>query len=186
VKLGLAGLSLKQTLPHFCEVANIKGSRGPRKVSAKSLPQLKRVFWDVVSKWIKQRDSDENGYSSCISCGKSLSNHTVDCQAGHFVPKGQGGSHHLGLPLHPTEISNEIIAPFGYDRATLCEANINIQCCRCNMQQGNWVGYEAGFKEKYGTDMLEALKFDANRSVVLKRSKSDYIMAIGYYKGMLD
>ena len=147
----------------------MKGSRGPRKVSAKSLPQLKRVFWDVVAKWIKQRDSDENGYSSCISCNKSLSNHTVDCQAGHFVPKGQNGSHH-----------------FGYDRATLCEANINVQCSHCNMQQGNWVGYEVGFKEKYGADMLEALKFDANRSVTLKRSKSDYIMAIEYYKGMLD
>ena len=150
----------------------MKGSRGPRNVSKKSLPQLKRVLWDVFSLYIRQRDTDDTGYGNCISCNKPIQIGTKDCQAGHYIPKGQGGSHHLGLPRSPDDL--------------LCERNVNLQCSKCNMiEGGNFINYEIGLRQKYGDEKVDELKEAGAINPVFKRTKPDLIEIIEHYKSLL-
>ena len=137
----------------------MKGSRGPRNVSKKSLPQLKRVLWDVFSLYIRQRDTDDTGYGNCISCNKPIQIGTKDCQAGHYIPKGQGGSHYFGLPRFPDDV--------------LAERNCNAQCASpCNISEGgNFLNYEKGLRQKYGDEKVDELKEAGAINPVFKRTK---------------
>ena len=157
---------------HTDKALQVKGSRGPRNVSKKSLPQLKRVLWDVFSLYIRQRDTDEDGCGSCISCGKSLEIGTKDCQAGHYIPKGRGGSHYLGLPRFPND--------------ELAERNVNLQCAACNLVEGgNFLNYEKGLRQKYGDVATDELKEAGAINPVFKRTKPDLIEIIEHYKSLL-
>ena len=146
--------------------------RSPRNLQKKSLAQLKRKLWEVFSLFIRQRDTDDDGYGSCISCGKSLELGTKDCQAGHYIPKGQGGSHYLGLPRFPDDL--------------LCERNVNLQCSKCNMLEGgNFINYEIGLRQKYGDVATDELKEAGAINPVFKRTKPDLIEIIEHYKSLL-
>ena len=152
----------------------MKGSRGPRNVSKKSLPQLKRVLWDVFSLYIRQRDTDDTGYGNCISCNKPIQIGTKDCQAGHYIPKGQGGSHYFGLPRFPDDV--------------LAERNCNAQCASpCNISEGgNFLNYEKGLRQKYGDEATDELKEAGAVNPVFKRTKPDLIEIIEHYKSLLN
>jgi 5-methylcytosine-specific restriction endonuclease McrA len=92
------------------------------------LDALDRIF----SEYIRRRDSDENGYGRCISCGKIV--HWKDADAGHFVNRA-----HMALR---------------YD-----EKNVNLQCRSCNrFDEGNSIGYSEGLVRKYGPEVLDYLK----------------------------
>ena len=146
--------------------------RSPRNLQKKSLAQLKRKLWEVFSLFIRQRDTCDDGYGSCISCGKSLELGTKDCQAGHYIPKGQGGSHYLGLPRSPDDL--------------LCERNVNLQCSKCNMiEGGNFINYEIGLRQKYGDVATDELKEAGAINPVFKRTKPDLIEIIEHYKSLL-
>ncbi len=149
---------------HSCRGQALKGRRGPRDVTKKSIPQLKRVLWDKFSLFIRQRDH-ENG---CISCGEALELGTQNCQAGHFVPKGKGGSHYLALPRYPND--------------EWVEMNVNAQCARCNlMEGGNFLNYEKGLEAKYGGEKTEELKKMGRLNPIHKLTRSEYIEIIEYY-----
>ena len=48
-----------------------------------TIPKLMAKAQKVFNSWIRKRDS-EDGYFTCISCGRTLTTDLMDC--GHFVP----------------------------------------------------------------------------------------------------
>jgi len=53
------------------------------------IARLKDKAWDVVSKFTRQRDCDENGYGNCVTCGKWI--HWTEGDAGHFLSGRMNG-----------------------------------------------------------------------------------------------
>ena len=100
-----------------------------------SVPTLKRKLDDVFSIYIRLRDSDQNGYCKCISCG-----------AIYFW---KGGSMHNGHYVNRSHMS------LRYD-----EKNCNAQCINCNsFDEGNNIGYTRGIIKKYGAEILDILEW---------------------------
>lgn len=84
-----------------------------------------------MSKYIRLRDANENGYGRCISCGKVV--HWSEADNGHFINRG-----HLNTR---------------YD-----EQNCNLQCRSCNrFDEGNSEGYRRGLIAKYGEKIIDHL-----------------------------
>lgn len=153
-------------------VANISKKRSPRDLNKKTVAQLKRKLWEVFSLYIRKRDTDQDGYGNCISCQKSIQLGTQDCQAGHYIPKGRGGSHYFGLPRSPGD--------------ELAERNVNLQCAACNLiEGGNFINYEIGLREKYGNAATDELKEAGAVNPIFKRAKPDLIEIIEYYKNLI-
>lgn len=98
----------------------------------KGVKELKKDLWNIFSRYIRLRDSDWRGYSSCCTCG--LTKQWKEMQAGHFIP----GRH------------NSIL----FD-----ERNVHAQCYGCNIRkQGNTVKYFRFMQEKYGDEIIEELE----------------------------
>ena len=100
-----------------------------------NLTKLDRVF----SLFIRLRDAN-NGYVSCISCGKIVDWKLSDC--GHYVNRK-----HMALRFD--------------------EKNCNAQCRSCNrFDEGNSQGYRRGLIKKYGekeVELLEIKKFNISK-----------------------
>ena len=142
-------------------------------MNKKTVAQLKRKLWQIFSLYIRQRDTDQDGYGNCISCQTPLQLGTANAQAGHYIPKGRGGSHYLGLPRFPDD--------------ELAERNVNLQCAACNLiEGGNFLNYEIGLREKYGSPATDELKEAGAVNPVFKRTKPDLIEIINYYRGQLE
>lgn len=89
---------------------------------------LDRIF----SEFIRRRDSDQDGYTRCISCGKIVKWKEADC--GHYVNRKHNSTR--------------------YD-----EQNCNAQCRSCNrFSEGNIQGYRKGLIRKYGEQAVELLE----------------------------
>lgn len=97
-------------------------------------------FDRVFSEYIRLRDSDDNGYCTCISCNKIA--YYKDMDAGHYINRK-----HMSTR---------------YD-----EFNVHSQCRSCNrFDEGNSVGYARGLINKYNGDILDLLiakKFNHNK-----------------------
>ena len=142
-------------------------------MNKKTAAQLKRKLWQIFSLYIRQRDTDQDGYGNCISCQKPIQLGTQDCQAGHYIPKGRGGSHYIGLPRFPDD--------------ELAERNVNLQCAGCNLSEGGqFLNQEIGLREKYGDVATDELKEAGAVNPVFKRTKPDLIEIINYYRGQLE
>lgn len=63
-------------------------------------------LWKVFSEFIRLRDSDENGYCKCITCG-NIMKYDRGMHAGHFISR-----RHLATKFD--------------------ETNVHAQCCSCN------------------------------------------------------
>ena len=114
---------------------------------------LKGKLDKIFSEYIRLRDSNENGYGRCISCGKVV--HWKESDAGHYVNRK-----HLSLR---------------YD-----EKNVNLQCRHCNrFQEGNALGYNHGLVEKYGDSVINYLNI--KRFNVCKIGKVEYEALIKEY-----
>lgn len=100
--------------------------------SPKGVSYWHERLWKVFSEFIRRRDADENGLCACISCGRIA--HWKQMDAGHFIGKG------VSLFLK-------------YD-----ERNVNAQCGRCNLNEGNYAGYREGMIKKYGLEVVEELE----------------------------
>jgi len=112
--------------------------------------KLDRIF----SEYIRLRDTDENGYGRCISCGKII--HWKEGDAGHYVNRK-----HLSLR---------------YD-----EKNVNLQCRSCNrFSEGNAIGYNHGLVEKYGDGVIDYLTVKKFNCCHL--GNVEYETLIKYYK----
>ena len=112
-----------------------------------------KELWDIFSKFIRLRDSDDNGYCSCISCGKTEP--WKYQEAGHYTSRTN--------------------AMLKFD-----EINVNSQCVMCNRyKNGNPEGYKKGLIVKYGEDVLRVLEI---RKGFYRLSHSEIDEKINYYK----
>jgi len=106
------------------------------------------------SKFIRLRDSDDNGYLCCISCQKVV--HWKKADAGHFVNRK-----HYALRYN--------------------EKNVNGQCRACNrFDEGAGPGYSIGIRKKYGTQIIEILLAMKNSST--KWTQFEINELVKYYK----
>lgn len=119
-----------------------------------SVPALKRKLDEIFSVYIRLRDSDQNGYCRCISCGKIEHWKDVDC--GHFVNRSHMGTRYS-------------------------EKNCNAQCRSCNrFDEGNNIGYTRGLIRKYGIGVISLL--EAQKHSFSKMTSFDYEVMIDHYK----
>lgn len=113
---------------------------------------------DIADKWfskyIRLRDSDENGIIYCVSCGKPL--YWKNADAGHFIKR-----QHKSLRFN--------------------EKNVNAQCKECNwLKQGNDIAYARGLVAKYDPYILDELEVLKNSTFHLGRFELKQIAE--YYK----
>lgn len=104
----------------------------------KSLSTVIEKLDTVFSQFIRLRDSDQNGYCRCISCGKVVFWKYI--QNGHFVNRG-----HMNTRFD--------------------EKNCNAQCVTCNcFDEGNNIGYMRGLIDKYGPRIIDELYIKKNQT----------------------
>lgn len=116
--------------------------------------QLQAVADRDFSKFIRLRDSDEDGYCTCCTCGKTQFWKEVD--NGHFVKRN-------------IEVTR-------YD-----EKNCNAQCRACNNYgKGEEQLHKEYIDNKYGEDTASNLRSKKNK--ILIRKKYDYIALIHLYR----
>jgi hypothetical protein len=101
-------------------------------MAKKTLSSLDKKLWKIFSIYIRKRDSDEDGYVYCFTCG--VRKHWTEVDAGHFVTRSAKA--------------------IKYD-----EKNVHAQCKACNGFQGGMT-YEYGKKldERYGKGTAENLE----------------------------
>ena len=93
-----------------------------------------KLACNIIQLYARLRDTDRSGYGRCCSCGKSLS--WSEGQGGHFQSKTRA-----------------------YNRASLNEKNVNLQCGRCNLFLGsNSAGYSQFMIDTYGREQIEIIK----------------------------
>lgn len=102
-----------------------------KKTSSTDYTKARDLADKWMSKYIRLRDADENGYGRCISCGRIV--HWSEADNGHYINRG-----HLNTR---------------YD-----EQNCNLQCRNCNrFDEGNKEGYCLGLIAKYGDEVVNHL-----------------------------
>lgn len=110
-----------------------------------TIPKLTAKAQKVFNKYIRERDS-QDGYFTCISCGRTLTTDQMD--AGHFAPV-KGGS------------------ALRFD-----EYNVNGECKKCNgFDEFHLIGYRRGIIDKYGEGVL--LHLEQNARLVKKWSRTE-------------
>lgn len=115
-------------------------------MKSKPIGKLVAELDKVFSLFIRARDMDDEGVSSCITCGKMMTLKTSQC--GHFISR-----------IH---------------YATRWEEkNCAAQCYACNMHnQGRQYEFGLAIDEKYGVGTAQKLliqshnKFDKSRSIL--------------------
>ena len=109
---------------------------------------------DIFSKYIRLRDSDNNGRCKCISC--NLVMEWKFMHNGHYI--------------------NRVHKSTRFD-----ERNCNAQCVECNMySDGNLENYKRGLIRKYGVKVVSEL--EDKKNIISDNKSSDYIFMIDYYK----
>lgn len=112
--------------------------------------KLDRIF----SEYIRLRDSNNEGYVQCISCGNVHYWKDVDC--GHYINRK-----HMNTRFN--------------------EKNCNGQCRSCNrFDEGNASGYTLGLIQKYGKDIIDILNIAKNQTQ--KHTKAELEILIDHYK----
>lgn len=115
-----------------------------------TIPKLTAKAQKVFNAYIRERDS-EDGYFTCISCGRTMTTDQMD--AGHFAPV-KGGS------------------ALRFD-----EYNVNGECKRCNgFDEFHLIGYRRGIIEKYGESVLIYLEQNARLLKKWSRTELNYII----------
>ena len=117
-----------------------------KKKKTKTIAWYKKKTWNAFSLFIRLRDSDKDGFCTCISCGKRL-HWKQQAQAGHFIPAGAG------------------------NRLYFDEVNVNVQCYRCNcILSGNLYEYSIRIDIKYGKGTALKLKEIKDKREIVKFS----------------
>lgn len=109
-----------------------------KKTKKPSVRKLKKDAWTIFSRYIRLRESDENGELRCVTCGHQA--FWKEMHAGHFI----GGR------------MNSIL----FD-----ERNVHPQCVACNMfKEGNKVEYFRYMQEEYNDEVIDELRFLSKQS----------------------
>jgi hypothetical protein len=109
---------------------------------AKTVSQLMKEADKVFSRWLRQRNLDENGLQTCYTCGyKAL---PQKLQAGHFVSRF-------------------------YKTVRYDESNVRPQCVMCNMwKKGDYVTFRENLVKEVGLKEVE--RVEAERKQPFKSS----------------
>lgn len=129
----------------------------PPKVRVKDLKDSN--LWIPFSKYIRLRDSDDNGLCTCFTCGLQQDWNSGGMQAGHFI-----GRRHWATRYH--------------------EKNVHAQCTRCNMYQSG-MQYEYGLKldAKYGEGTSKELWQLSTMTVKFTQQEIDDLAA--HYRNLV-
>ena len=112
-----------------------------------SVTVLKDKLWKIVSKYIRQKYADSEGFCKCVTC--DTTKHWKEQQAGHFVPSWASS----------------------FLRYT--ETNIHPQCFHCNINLGsNPIEYREFMIKTYGLKFVEQMLELRNELAV--RKSCDY------------
>lgn len=99
-----------------------------------TIPKLTAKAQKVFNSYIRSRDS-EDGYFTCISCGRTLTTDLMDC--GHYAPVKQSSFLRFN------------------------EYNCSGECKKCNgFDEFHLIGYRKNLINKIGLEMVEWI--DAN------------------------
>ncbi len=127
------------------------GKPKPAKASKKN---AKKRAWDIFSKWIRLRDSDEHGRVKCITC--SAVKHWKEMDAGHYITRAK-------------------------ESTLFDEQNVNGQCGGCNRWQGGkFLEHAQAIERKYGTGTRDRIETKAMQ--LCKRTLNDYGFIEKVYK----
>jgi hypothetical protein len=114
-----------------------------------------KKLWKAFSLYIRLRDTDENGYGSCITCGRVIHYTKGDC--GHGIPR-----QHKATKYH--------------------EFNNFLQCKRCNgFEGGKREVYKEEVNRRYGDGTWEKLEV-MSRSVCKRGQFEIDVMTTHYLK----
>ena len=135
------------TSPSVVRVAHLHGKdeldlipyKKPRKLPGEiTLKSLKVEVWDIFSEYIRRSNSDDNGYCTCITCGK-ISKWNDGMQAGHYISRIHSGTF-------------------------IDERTVHCQCSYCNGPlKGNLIEYHAFMLKQYGQKVIDQLEYLSRR-----------------------
>jgi hypothetical protein len=124
----------------------------------KSIGQLKKTAWDLLSKIIRLTYADDGGTVECFTCGKLM--YWKESQAGHAIP-GRTGA---------VLLDEEILRP---------------QCAGCNIfGRGMYHVYTTKLIKEKGLDWWECKLVESKK--VRKWNKVELIEVIEGYKKRLE
>ena len=130
----------------------LKEKDKPRKQRKIGISGYKKKLDTIFSEFIRRRNADIDGYTSCYTCG--VRKHYKELQCGHFVPR-------------------QYIA-LRYD-----ETNCQTQCYACNMlYNGQPSSFASNLRRDYGNKIIE--KLESRRKDIVKNFP--YELKIEYYK----
>ena len=116
-----------------------------------------KKLWKVFSEYIRRRDSDENGFGSCFTCGRIIHWKKGDC--GHGI-----GRQHKGTKYN--------------------EKNNHLQCKHCNgFEGGKREKYKEEMNKRYGENTWELMESAAKKPY--KGSQFELDILENYYKDQL-
>jgi len=125
----------------------------------KKVSELLRLATKYFNKFIRLRDTDENGYGRCISSGKLLKYGTEEAQAGHYWSAGK------------------------FPRLRFNEYNVNLQSRNVNYyKEGDHETYRKNLIKKYGKKIVEELDKIAEDRSPFKWDRDYLIEVIETYK----
>ena len=102
------------------------------KTKKPSISKLKKKLWQLFSIYIRTRNLDEKGRTTCVTCGTKK--HWKEMQAGHFVPGRTNG-------------------------ILFDERGIHAQCKGCNIfKAGNLIEYYPFMLKNYGQSIVDDLR----------------------------
>lgn len=116
-----------------------------------TLAKLKENAQKHFNAYIRERDRDRDGKWTCICCGERTDR--------------PNAAHYATVKLYPHLRYNEV--------------NVNVSCIRCNMNEGNFIGYRKGMIDKWGlriVEDIEAKATDPNINKVYTRETLLYII----------
>ena len=123
----------------------------------KNYKQLIKELDSVYSKYIRQKDADDNGQVKCYTCDKVKHWKSIDC--GHYISR-----RHLSSRFY--------------------EKNTKPQCKGCNIfKEGNKPVFALQLIKEYGKDVLEEL--DSLSHIKIKYDRNKLSNMIAYFKGKL-
>lgn len=137
----------------------MKGRKGPRDITKKTVPQLQNTLWPLIALYIKRNHSSDGLHCKCFTCDKAIKIGDRDCQAGHWIPR--------------------TYSPTKYE-----EDNLRPQCSTCNeFHHGKPVEFERNLRLEIGDERVEELKTLSTQR--WKWDRSELVKQIEYYKGEL-
>ena len=123
------------------------------KNKSKAMQKADKYF----SLYIRQRDSDADGWGHCITCGKRI--HVTTGHCGHFVLRNRQATR--------------------YD-----ERNANLQCVSCNtFNSGEQYAHGKAIDDKFGPGTADEL-FNLSQTLT-KRTQADFEEIAEAYKQLI-